>query len=154
MIPLFFWYFINRVVCRYFIHNQLILSQLSGKNAKHWLVLGFRIWGFAIFLCLISLLFPYYLPLRTLHWLPVAARIWFKTLAYHATNSLGPSHIQDKINPYTPAHPLHAATPSLQRGPVYCPTKSWLFAVLAPSIFPRRLKTHLFGRGGMKNLSL
>ena len=46
--------------------------------------------------------------LSSLHWLPVAARILFKTLvvAYRAVNGSGPVCIQDMVKPYTPARPL------------------------------------------------
>ncbi|KAK5904069.1 hypothetical protein CgunFtcFv8_007791 [Champsocephalus gunnari] len=50
--------------------------------------------------------------LRSLHWLPVTARIHFKTmvLAYHAANGSGPSYIQDMVKPYTPARALRSAS--------------------------------------------
>ncbi|XP_010776960.1 zinc finger protein 385D-like [Notothenia coriiceps] len=63
--------------------------------------------------------------LRSIQWVPGAARIHFKTLvlAYHAVKGSGPSYIQDMVKPYTPAHarrPASAnrlvATPSLQSG--------------------------------------
>ncbi|KAJ8340669.1 hypothetical protein SKAU_G00353020, partial [Synaphobranchus kaupii] len=43
--------------------------------------------------------------LRSLHWLPVAARIRFKvlTLAYTAANRTGPAYLQDLIQNYVPA---------------------------------------------------
>ena len=105
--------------------------------------------------------------LRSLHWLPVAARIQFKTLvlAYRAVKGSAPSYLQAMVKPYTPARPLRSATsgrlvtPSL-RGPCGRSTRSRLFSVLAPRwwnelppdvrtaeslpIFRRRLKTHLF----------
>ena len=75
--------------------------------------------------------------LRSLHWLPVAARIRFKTLvlAYRAVNWSGPVYIQDMVKPYTPARSLRSASanqlvaPSLR---AKHSTKSRLFAVLAP----------------------
>ena len=103
--------------------------------------------------------------LRSLHWLPVAARIRFKTLvlAYHAVNGSGPVYIQDMVKLYTPARSLRSASanqlvaPSLR---AKHSSKSRLFAVLAPKwwnelpidirtseslhIFRRKLKTHLF----------
>ena len=75
--------------------------------------------------------------LRSLHWLPVAARIRFKTLAlaYHAANGSGPVYIQDMVKRYTPARSLRSASanwlvaPSLR---AKHSSKSRLFAVLAP----------------------
>ena len=105
--------------------------------------------------------------LCSLHWLPVAARIRFKTLvlAYRAVKGSAPSYLQAMVKPYTPTRPLRSATsgrlapPSL-RGPCGRSTRSRLFSVLAPQwwnelppdvrtaeslpIFRRRLKTHLF----------
>ncbi|XP_058477750.1 uncharacterized protein LOC131448934, partial [Solea solea] len=105
--------------------------------------------------------------LHSLHWLPVAARIRFKTLvlAFNATNGSGPAYIQDMIKTYTPARPLRSASanrltaPSL-RGSQRHSQNSRLFTVLAPKwwnelpinsrtveslhIFCRRLKTHFF----------
>ena len=52
-------------------------------------------------------------PLLTdLHWLPVMARIKFKTLvfAYQAVKGSAPTYIQQLIRPYTPARPLRSAT--------------------------------------------
>ena len=51
-------------------------------------------------------------PLLTdLHWLPVIARIKFKTsvLAYQAVKGSVPAYIQQLIRPYTPAGPLCSA---------------------------------------------
>ncbi|KAK5916423.1 hypothetical protein CgunFtcFv8_011409 [Champsocephalus gunnari] len=50
--------------------------------------------------------------LRSLHWLPVTARIYFKTmvLAYHAVNGSGPSYIQDMVTLYTPARAIRSAS--------------------------------------------
>ena len=49
--------------------------------------------------------------LRSLHWLPVAARIHFKvlTLAYAAANKTAPHYLQHIIQAYTPAWPLRSA---------------------------------------------
>ncbi|KAL3062001.1 hypothetical protein OYC64_010010 [Pagothenia borchgrevinki] len=106
--------------------------------------------------------------LRSLHWLPVTARIHFKTLvlAYHAVNGSGPSYIQDMVKLYTPARALRSASakllaaPALRGGPKFPSAKTCRFAILAPKwwnelpidirtaeslhIFWRRLKTHLF----------
>ncbi|XP_075304653.1 uncharacterized protein LOC142366593 [Odontesthes bonariensis] len=105
--------------------------------------------------------------LRSLHWLPVAARIQFKTLvlAYRAVEGTAPSYLKAMVKPYTPARPLRSAAtrrlaaPSL-RGFCARSTRSRLFSVLAPRwwndlptdirtaeslpIFRRWLKTHLF----------
>ena len=50
--------------------------------------------------------------LTDLHWLPVIARIKFKTLvlAYQAIKGSAPAYIQQLIRPYTPARPLRSAT--------------------------------------------
>ncbi|KAK5878245.1 hypothetical protein CesoFtcFv8_023669 [Champsocephalus esox] len=79
-------------------------------------------------------------PLRSLHWLPVTARIHFKTLvpAYHAANGSGPSYIQDTVKPCTPARALRSASanrlaaPSLRAGPKFPSAGTRGFAVLAP----------------------
>ena len=75
--------------------------------------------------------------LCSLHWLPVAPCICFKTLVlvYHAVNGSGPVYIQVMVKPYTSARPLCSASanrlvaPSLRASHS---TKSQLFAVLAP----------------------
>ena len=105
--------------------------------------------------------------LRSLHWLPVAARIQFKTLvlAYRAANGTAPSYLQDMVKLYTPARPLRSAASRrlvapLLKGPSGRSKRSRLFSVLAPQwwnelptdvrtaeslpIFRHRLKTHLF----------
>ena len=50
--------------------------------------------------------------LRSLHWLPLAVRIRFKTLvlAYRAASGSGPVYIQDMVKRYTPARPLRSAS--------------------------------------------
>ncbi|KAM9454703.1 uncharacterized protein Hap1MRO34_020492 [Clarias gariepinus] len=103
--------------------------------------------------------------LRSLHWLPVAARIKFKTLmlAYKAKNGPAPTYLSALITPRTAPRSLRSSStarlipPSLRdRGR----HSSRLFSVLAPrwwnelpldvrtsetlTIFKRRLKTHLF----------
>ena len=60
--------------------------------------------------------------LRSLHWLPVTARIRFKTLVlvYRDANGSSPVYIQDMVKPYTPARLLRftsangLAAPSLR----------------------------------------
>ncbi|KAF7704299.1 hypothetical protein C0J45_7597, partial [Silurus meridionalis] len=101
--------------------------------------------------------------LRSLEWLPVAARIRFKTLmlAYKAKNGPAPSYLRDLITSHTAPRCLRSSStarlvpPSLRmRG------TSRLFSVLAPrwwnelsldvrtaeslAISKRRLKTYLF----------
>ena len=105
--------------------------------------------------------------LRSLHWLPVAARIRFKvlTLAYAAANKTAPHFLQDIIQAYTPVRPLRsAATGRLVhpacRATVSRSSRLRSFSILAPQwwndlpipirtapslpIFRRSLKTHLF----------
>jgi len=102
--------------------------------------------------------------LRSLHWLPVAARIRFKTLvlAYRAANGSGPVYIQDMVKPYTPARSLRSATTNqLVTSSLWAnhSRKSRLFAVLAPQWsnklstgirtveslhLPPETKTHIF----------
>ncbi|XP_062859432.1 uncharacterized protein LOC134321553 [Trichomycterus rosablanca] len=102
--------------------------------------------------------------LRSLHWLPVAARIQFKTLtlAYKAKNGPAPSYLRGLIKPRSVPRNLRAS--SLARLEPPSRTKgrqaSRLFSVLAPkwwnelplsvrtaeslAVFKKRLKTHLF----------
>ncbi|XP_068569107.1 uncharacterized protein [Cebidichthys violaceus] len=76
--------------------------------------------------------------LCSLHWLPVRARIQFKTLVleYRAVKGTAPSYLQATVKTHTPARPLlsaasgRLAAPSL-RGPGSRWTRSWLFSVLA-----------------------
>ena len=105
--------------------------------------------------------------LRSLHWLPAAAKIRFKvlTLAYAAANKTAPHYLQDIIQAYTPARPLRsAATGRLahpaSRATVSRSSRLRSFSTLAPQwwndlpipirtapslpIFHRSLKTHLF----------
>ena len=103
-------------------------------------------------------------PLLTdLQWLPVIARIKFKTLvlAYQAVKGSAPAYIQQLIRPYTPARPLRSATSGRLAPPRRhtCTSRSRLLSVLAPrwwndlpvdvstaetlTTFKRRLKTHL-----------
>ena len=103
--------------------------------------------------------------LRSLHWLPVAARIRFKTLmlAYKAKNGPAPSYLKALITPRSAPRSLRATStarlvpPSLRIQGRY---SSRLFSVLAPrwwnelplevrtaeslTVFKRRLKTYLF----------
>ncbi|XP_053098009.1 uncharacterized protein LOC128321673 [Pangasianodon hypophthalmus] len=103
--------------------------------------------------------------LRSLHWLPVAARIRFKTLmlAYKAKNRPAPTYLKALITPRAPPRSLRSSStarlvpPSLR---VQGRHASRLFSVLAPrwwnelpldvrtaeslAVFKRRLKTYLF----------
>ncbi|GAA6087544.1 uncharacterized protein LOC114772546 [Tachysurus ichikawai] len=103
--------------------------------------------------------------LRSLHWLPVAARIRFKTLmlAYKAKHGPAPSYLKALITPRTAPRTLRSTStarlvpPSLRVRGKYT---TRLFSVLAPrwwnelplevrtaeslAIFKRRLKTYLF----------
>ncbi|KAJ8411957.1 hypothetical protein AAFF_G00142240 [Aldrovandia affinis] len=105
--------------------------------------------------------------LSSLHWLPIAARIRFKSLvlAFQAALGTAPPYFQSLITPYTPPRPLRSASsgkltvPSLW-APGSRSSRSRLFSVLIPrwwndlpqsvrtveslAIFRKRLKTHLF----------
>ena len=105
--------------------------------------------------------------LRSLHWLPVAARTEYKTLTltFKATKGMAPSYLQNLIKPYEPTRSLRSAdtglleTPSI-RTPGQRSTRPRKFALLAPKLwndlpvalrtaeslpsFCRGLKTHLF----------
>ncbi|GAA6096744.1 uncharacterized protein LOC125140204, partial, partial [Tachysurus ichikawai] len=105
------------------------------------------------------------LLLRSLHWLPVAARIRFKTLmlAYKDKHGPAPSYLKALITPRTAPRTLRSTStarlvpPSLRVRGKYT---TRLFSVLAPrwwnelplevrtaeslAIFKRRLKTYLF----------
>ncbi|KAK0131630.1 hypothetical protein N1851_033657 [Merluccius polli] len=57
--------------------------------------------------------FSHLTPLfRYLHWLPVAARIRFKTmvLAYKSVNDSAPTYLQALVRPHAPAHALRSTT--------------------------------------------
>ncbi|KAK3511718.1 hypothetical protein QTP70_018911 [Hemibagrus guttatus] len=103
--------------------------------------------------------------LRSLHWLPVAARIRFKTLmlAYKAKNGPAPSYLKALVTSRTAPRLLRSTStarlvpPSLREKGRYT---SRLFSVLAPrwwnelplgirtaeslTVFKRQLKTYLF----------
>ncbi|XP_058879445.1 uncharacterized protein LOC131737046 [Acipenser ruthenus] len=102
--------------------------------------------------------------LRSLHWLPITARIQFKTLvlAYRCLDQTAPSYLQTLISPYTPTRPLRSAcTRRLAPPPLRSPaSRARSFSTLAPqwwndlptdvrtaqslTTFRRLLKTHLF----------
>ncbi len=100
----------------------------------------------------------------SLHWLPVAARIKFKTLmhAYRITTGSAPSYFHSLITIYIPSRSLRSASerrlvvPS-QRGTKSLPrtfsftVPGWWNELPTPirnseylTIFKRHLKTHLF----------
>ena len=105
--------------------------------------------------------------LRDLHWLPISARIRFKTLvlAYKAVHSIAPPYLQSMVSFQIPSRTLR---PSTSAGRLIPPQlhglrgHSRLFAYLAPKwwnelpplvrtaeslpIFRKRLKTHLFSQ--------
>ena len=105
--------------------------------------------------------------LRSLHWLPVAARTEYKTLmlAFKAAKGMAPPYLQNLIEPYKPTRSLRSANtgklvePSLKT-PGQRSTRPRLFSLLAPKLwnnlpialrtadslpsFRRGLKTHLF----------
>ena len=103
--------------------------------------------------------------LRTLHWLPIEARITYKIacLTYQAINQSGPSYLSDLLTINTPARSLRSSADTLTL--VIPPTNTILFgersfSFAAPSIwntlplsirssdsdssFRSSLKTHLF----------
>ena len=102
--------------------------------------------------------------LISLHWLPVAARIKFKTLtlAYKTATKTAPAYLNSLIQVYTPSRSLRSANerplvPPPQQGPK---SLARLFSSVVPrwwnelpnsvrsaeslSIFKKRLKTQLF----------
>ncbi|KAJ8353678.1 hypothetical protein SKAU_G00212450 [Synaphobranchus kaupii] len=104
--------------------------------------------------------------LRSLHWLPVVARIRFKVHpGLHCSQKSGPSYLQDLIQHYAPARPLRSAAAGRLALPFLCVNGSrssrlQSFSTLAPqwwnelptllcsaqtlSVFCRGLKTHFF----------
>ncbi|XP_049319645.1 uncharacterized protein LOC111194633 [Astyanax mexicanus] len=103
--------------------------------------------------------------LRFLHWLPVAARIRFKTLtlAYKAKNGPAPSYLMAMVKARSAPRALRASSTARLEPPslkTHRKQTSRLFSVLAPrwwnelpldvrtaeslTVFKRRLKTHLF----------
>ncbi|XP_049330258.1 uncharacterized protein LOC111194348, partial [Astyanax mexicanus] len=103
--------------------------------------------------------------LRSLHWLPVAARIRFKTLtlAYKAKNGPAPSYLMAMVKARSAPRALRASSTARLEPPslkTHRKQTSRLFSVLAPrwwnelpldvrtaeslAVFKRRLKTHLF----------
>ncbi|KAI4887550.1 hypothetical protein NFI96_017119, partial [Prochilodus magdalenae] len=103
--------------------------------------------------------------LRSLHWLPVVARIRFKTLmlAYEAKNGPAPHYLMAMVKSRAVPRALRASSTARLEPPslrIYGRQASRLFSVLAPrwwnelplgvrtaeslAVFKRRLKTHLF----------
>ncbi|KAJ8377707.1 hypothetical protein AAFF_G00254410, partial [Aldrovandia affinis] len=69
--------------------------------------------------------------LSSLHWLPIAARIRFKSLvlAFQAARGTAPPYLQSLITPNTPPRPLRSASsgnwqPLLAVSPLLCPDPS------------------------------
>ena len=102
--------------------------------------------------------------LRTLHWLPIEARITYKIalMTYRAINLSGPSYLSDLISIYTPTRSLRSSADTLTLTPPST-NRSFgerSFSFAAPSIwnnlplsirssdsdssFRSSLKTHLF----------
>ncbi|KAK6295970.1 hypothetical protein J4Q44_G00336830 [Coregonus suidteri] len=84
--------------------------------------------------------------LRTLHWLPVEARIYYKTmvLAYGAVRGTAPPYLQALIRPYTQTRALRSSTSGLLaplplRKHSSRSAQSKLFAALAPQWWNKRL---------------
>ena len=104
--------------------------------------------------------------LRTLHWLPVRARVEYKlsTLAYKCLSSSAPSYLSELLSSYTPARALRSQNAHLLTVPSFkletFGRKS--FSVAAPLLwnslplslrkadslatFKKHLKTHLFNK--------
>ncbi len=97
-------------------------------------------------------------PFVSLHWLPVAARIKFKTLmlAYRTATGSAPSYFHSLMTIYSPSSSLRSASvrclvvPS-QRGTKSFNVPGWWNDLPTPignaeslTIFKRHLKTHLF----------
>ena len=98
-----------------------------------------------------------------MHWLPIEARIKFKslTLAYRVLAGSAPSYLSELIQPYTPARPLRSSQERLLRhANTTTKSQSRLFSFLLPQwwndipgpirsspsldTFKKHLKTHLF----------
>ncbi|XP_066552430.1 uncharacterized protein LOC136718573, partial [Amia ocellicauda] len=102
--------------------------------------------------------------LRSLHWLPIAACIHFKTLTltYCCLDHTAPSYLQSLVSPYIPSRPLRSSSARrLTLPPLHSPSsRARSFSSLAPkwwndlptevktaeslTSFRRLLKTHLF----------
>ena len=102
--------------------------------------------------------------LVSLHWLPVTARIRFKTLVltFRAVNGTAPDYIKSLLQPYTPSRHLRSSSDNRLVVPPLKTARSQhkLFPCLAPQwwnqlptsirdtdclpTFKNRLKTHLF----------
>ena len=104
-------------------------------------------------------IYPYSLMwpclLHDLHWLPVAARIWFKmmVLAFKAVNRTAPVYLQTLVRPHARSTPraLNSSTsagrliPPLLRENKANSAKSQLFSVLATQWWKRKCKCYLPG---------
>ncbi len=89
----------------------------------------------------------------SLHWLPVAARIQFKTLmlAYRTTTGSAPTYFHSLLRIYTPSRSLRSASDlSLSRTFSFTVPGRWndlptpIRRAGSLSIFKQQLKTHLF----------
>ncbi|KAJ8409793.1 hypothetical protein AAFF_G00218520 [Aldrovandia affinis] len=91
------------------------------------------------------------------HWLPIAARIRFKSLvlAFQVARGTAPPYLQSLITPYIPARPLRSASsgklsaPSL-RLPGSRSSQSRLFSVLTPRWWNDLLQS-VISRSGPQN---
>ena len=103
--------------------------------------------------------------LRTLHWLPIQARIEYKlsSLCFHFFSGTAPSYLSDILTPYTPGRQLRSSTDSRTLRPPMIKTKTYGERTFSYSAshqwnslpltlrhsqsmhsFKRQLKTHLF----------
>ena len=78
--------------------------------------------------------------LRTLHWLPIEARISYKIalMTYRAINLSGPAYLSDLISIYTPARSLRSSSDTLKLNPPSTHTRTFgerSFSFAAPSIW-------------------
>ncbi|KAF7709877.1 hypothetical protein HF521_016727, partial [Silurus meridionalis] len=126
---------VANVACRFLLYNIRRIRQFLSIQAAQVLVQSLVI--SRLDYCS-SLLFSHTTPLlRSLHWLPVAARIRFKTLmlAYKAKNGPAPSYLSDLITSRTAPRCLRSSStarlvpPSLRMRGKYILR---LFSVLAP----------------------
>ena len=102
--------------------------------------------------------------LRTLHWLPVKARIEYKIalLCFKTQHSLAPPYLQELLSPYTPSRTLRSTNDKLLKVPrtklkrfgdrAFYKFGPMVWNSLPPSVtlscsvssFKKNLKTHLF----------